>query len=119
MESYRKRSHRMREPFVSGVLGDPTLHIPYPDDPPHTFPAIKARKLFTKHPKKIVTLAASKGAAIPLKAMEDRFRTVYGSAEVDGLGIVIGNRARPDQGIGGARETYDFQSRALLSPAIG
>ncbi|KAF0852476.1 Type II secretion system (T2SS)-associated protein Gcp11 [Andalucia godoyi] len=113
--------------------------IPYPDDPPHTFPSIKVRQLFTRHPKVIRSVDVRDGLAkarvagtpfvsmtagsraIPLKAMEDRFRSIMENAKADGLDVVIGHRAATPSSDHSSTtmQTYDFHGGAALrSPKI-
>eukprot|EP01080_Neovahlkampfia_damariscottae_P003935 gene3935-7145_t len=101
-EQYRIRGKR--KPFRSILTGDDSDHhvIPYPNDPPHTFPSIKARALFTKSPKDLREVYISdkkstsnqelkRGAKlkVPLNQLEERFRTVYSNAEKNGLELTV------------------------------
>ena len=77
--------------------------IPYPDGPAHTFPAIKARELFTRHPRRVRRvyvpsadpmhrehLSAGGRPVVPLARREERFRSVYDAARRAGLDITVG-----------------------------
>ncbi|KAG2381957.1 hypothetical protein C9374_005749 [Naegleria lovaniensis] len=92
MEQYRTRSTSVAQHF----------YIPYPNDPPHTFPSIKARSLFTKSPKKLSqvyieridpvnrsNLRSGAKLKVPIQQLEERFRTVYTNAKDNGLEITM------------------------------
>ncbi|EFC36561.1 predicted protein [Naegleria gruberi] len=110
-------------------------YIPYPNDPPHTFPSIKARNLFTKSPKKLSQIYIERidpinrsnlrtGAKlkVPLQQLEERFRTVYSNANENGLEITINSKSdKPFEKLGHFKNdhVYDFHSTdGLLSPPL-
>ncbi|KAL9647774.1 hypothetical protein ABK040_001363 [Willaertia magna] len=86
LEIYRKLNNQLN----NNKLNTEHYYIPYPNDPPYTFPAIKARQIFTKSPKKLSEVYIDRidplersnlkiGAKlkVPLNQLEERFRTVY------------------------------------------
>jgi len=108
MEQYRLRYVSSNRPIKSILTGeDRTLsyqhhYIPYPNDAPYTFPAIKARALFTKKPKHVkqvyiasvdpvqrTNLRTGAKLEVPFSQMEERFRTVYSNAERNQLLLTI------------------------------
>nr|QRZ58761.1 Gsp-co-occurring protein 11 [Malawimonas jakobiformis] len=113
--------------------------IPYPNDPPHTFPAIKARQLFTKRPKTVrdiyIPSADSVDRAnirpgfklrVPFQQLEQRFRSVYKQGEDQGTEITV-NAATPDTLVRWKRaglpevppRAYDFHGGdALQTPPL-
>jgi hypothetical protein len=106
-EQYRLSSNKPIQSILS-KSGDHHV-IPYPNDPPHTFPSIKAKSLFTKSPKILrqVYIASAdplerenntKGTKlkVPLSQLEERFRNVYSKAEKNNLEITI-NALDPDK----------------------
>jgi hypothetical protein len=144
MEQFRIRGRK--KPFKSLLMGEVNdqqlqqhVYIPYPNDPPHTFPSIKARALFTKSPKKLheVYIPSAdtvdrsylqRGAKlrVPFNQLEERFRTVYTNAERNGLNIAVNARDEADlrewERLGYLRqqdEVYDFHNvDGLVSPPL-
>lgn len=120
-------------------------YIPYPNDAPYTFPAIKARALFTKKPRHVKqvyiasvdtmqrsnsrTATATNARLVqvpPLSQLEDRFRTVYSNAERNQLMITM-DATRDHELRKWEREgllkrvntTYDFHNvDGLVSPPL-
>eukprot|EP00697_Spironema_sp_BW2_P000942 gnl/Spiro4/1128_TR591_c0_g1_i1.p1 gnl/Spiro4/1128_TR591_c0_g1~~gnl/Spiro4/1128_TR591_c0_g1_i1.p1 ORF type:complete len:195 (+),score=26.10 gnl/Spiro4/1128_TR591_c0_g1_i1:67-651(+) len=97
--------------------------IPYPNDPPHTFPAIKARALFTKRPRRVSNVfvdSPNASAASPADAnmpavsfpqKEERFRTVYTNAQREGLELLLGAPLGSEtRGLAPVSAVYDFHS---------
>ncbi len=144
MEQFRIRGRK--KPFKSLLMGEVNdqqlqqhVYIPYPNDPPHTFPSIKARALFTKSPKKLheVYIPSAdtvdrsylqRGAKlrVPFNQLEERFRTVYTNAERNGLNIAVNARDEADlrewERLGYLRQqddVYDFHNvDGLVSPPL-
>lgn len=135
MEQYRIRS---RKKVVSLLNGDGEHHvIPYPNDPPHTFPAIKARQLFTRPPKNLrevyipevdpverTNLRRGAKLTVPLQQLEERYRTVYENAKRNNLEITVNampeNELREWEKLGYKHtRTYDFHDLdGLVSPPL-
>ncbi|KAF0975490.1 hypothetical protein FDP41_005484 [Naegleria fowleri] len=100
MEQYRRRGRQSQTGSSTQELSH--VYIPYPNDPPHTFPSIKARSLFTKSPNKLSqvyieridpvnrsNLRSGAKLKVPLQQLEERFRTVYTNAKDNGLEITM------------------------------
>ncbi|KAL0485499.1 cysS [Acrasis kona] len=131
MEQYRVRGSLPIKSLLMGSDDNRSHHfIPYPNDPPHTFPAIKARALFTKSPKKLHEVYIpsadpvdrsnlNRGAKlkVPFNQLEERFRTVYTNADRNNLEITINARDQEElrewEKLGYQQTTdkpYDFHS---------
>lgn len=89
VEQYRIRSEKK---IVKSMLSEDggRYVIPYPTDPPHTFPSLKVRQLFIRSPRDLKEVHVSIGGnlssgstklKVPLSQLEERFRTVYSNAE--------------------------------------
>ena len=130
MEQVRKRSKHDND-------SNNQHYIPYPNDPPHTFPSIKARSIFTKSPKKLsqvyieridpvnrTNLKTGAKLKVPLQQLEERFRTVYTNARDNGLEITINSRHRDEKsfeklGYAKKEQDYDFHNiDGLISPPL-
>ncbi len=151
MEQYRITSNTLPQGNVSSkiLLGEDTNntyghhYIPYPQEAPHTFPAIKARALFTKKPKRFLqifvdennssnssTLQTGQTIKLPpsisLKQLEERYRIVYDNAKQNaGLDITV--KALPKEQLEQLKQkspsnqlrVYDFHSTdGLTSPPL-
>lgn len=122
--------------MLTGEAQDENYHvIPYPNDPPHTFPAIKARAIFTKAPKRLREVyvesadpiqrdAIRRGQKVTLKQLEERYRAVYTNAQESGLDITVNTLPEEEmrnweRNVQVGEKRYDFHSvDALRAPPL-